>query len=61
MLKAFRCQQFDHTHENKIFDALYDALATHCAATQQDWVLFGNFYVGGRELDALEHFNFHFV
>ena len=53
MLKAFRVQQFEHTHENKVFDALYDALAAHCAVTQHDWVLLGNFYVGGRELDAL--------
>lgn len=53
MLKAFRGQQFEHTHENKVFDELYDVLAAHCAATQQDWVLFGNFHVGNRELDAL--------
>lgn len=53
MLKAFRGQQFEHTHENKIFDALFDALAIHCAATQQNWFLFGNFHIGNRELDAL--------
>ena len=53
MLKAFRGQQFEHTHENKIFDDLHDALATHCATTQQEWALFGNFHVGNRELDAL--------
>lgn len=53
MLKAFRGQQFEHTHENKVFDELYDMLATHCAAAQQDWFLFGNFHVGNRELDAL--------
>lgn len=53
MLKSFRGQQFEHTHENRIFDELYDVLATHCAATQQEWTLFGNFHIGNRELDAL--------
>ena len=53
MLKAFRGSQFEHTHENKVFDALYEALAAHCAATEQDWALLGNFYVGNRELDAV--------
>lgn len=53
MLKAFRGQQFEHTHENKVFDQLYDVLATHCATTQQEWFLFGNFHIGSRELDAL--------
>ena len=53
MLKAFRGQQFEHTHENKVFDELYDVLASHCATTQQEWILFGNFHVGNRELDAL--------
>lgn len=53
MLKAFRGQPFEHTHENKIFDALYDALAEHCIVTEQDWTLLGNFYVGNRELDAV--------
>ncbi len=53
MLKVFRGQPFEHTHENKIFDALYDALTEHCTVTEQDWTLLGNFYVGNRELDAV--------
>lgn len=52
-LKAYRGKQFDHTHENKAFDRLYDALSMHCLSTNQDWRLVANFYVGGRELDAL--------
>lgn len=52
-LSAFRGRPFEHTHENKAFDALYDLLNVHCAATSQSWLLLGNFYVGNRELDAL--------
>ena len=52
-LNAYRGKQFDHTHENKAFDRLYDVLSMHCLSTNQDWRLLANFYVGGRELDAL--------
>lgn len=52
-LKAFRGKPFEHTHENKIFDLLFDLLDSHCTATAQDWLLLGNFFVGSRELDAL--------
>lgn len=52
-LKAFRGNPFEHTHENKAFDSLFDLLDAHCTATSQDWLLLGNFFVGSRELDAL--------
>lgn len=52
-LKTYRGRQFDHTHENKAFNRLYDALSQHCLSTGQDWHLLANFYVGSRELDAL--------
>lgn len=52
-LKAFRGNPFEHTHENKAFDSLFDLLDAHCTATAQDWLLLGNFFVGSRELDAL--------
>lgn len=52
-LKAFRGNQFEHTHENKAFDCLFDLLDAHCTATAQDWLLLGNFYIGSRELDAM--------
>lgn len=52
-LKAFRGKPFDHTHENRAFNNLFDLLDAHCAATGQDWYLLGNFYVGSRELDAM--------
>lgn len=52
-LKAFRGRPFDHTHENRAFNDLFDALQQHCIATEQDWYLLGNFFVGSRELDAM--------
>ncbi len=52
-LKAYRGRQFDHTHENKAFNRLYDELGHHCLSMGQEWHLLANFYVGGRELDAL--------
>lgn len=52
-LKAYRGRQFEHTHENKAFNRLYDDLTQHCLFTGQDWHLLSNFYVGSRELDAL--------
>lgn len=52
-LKAFRGRPFEHTHENKAFNDLFDLLAAHCAVSCQDWYLLGNFYVGSRELDAM--------
>ena len=52
-LKAFRGRPFEHTHENRAFNDLFDALQQHCIATEQDWYLLGNFFVGSRELDAM--------
>lgn len=52
-LRAFRGKPFEHTHENKAFDALFELLDVHCTATGQEWLLLGNFYVGSRELDAM--------
>ena len=52
-LKAFRGRPFEHTHENRAFNELFDLLEAHCAVSSQDWCLLGNFYVGGRELDAM--------
>ena len=51
-LKAFRVRPFEHTRENRAFNELFDLLEAHCAVSSQDWCLLGNFYVGGRELDA---------
>lgn len=52
-LKAFRGRPFEHTHENRAFNELFDLLDAHCSASGQDWYLLGNFYVGSRELDAM--------
>ena len=52
-LKAFRGRPFEHTHENRAFNELFDLLDVHCSDSGQDWYLLGNFYVGSRELDAM--------
>ena len=52
-LKAFRGTPFEHTHENRAFNELFDLLDEHCSVSGQDWYLLGNFYVGSRELDAM--------
>lgn len=52
-LKAFRGSPFEHTHENRAFNELFDLLDEHCSVSRQDWYLLGNFYVGSRELDAM--------
>lgn len=51
--KAFRSEQFSHTHENVIFDKLYDALNTAWKDKDDPLYLFGNFCVANAELDAL--------
>lgn len=53
VLKAFRGRPYEHTHENQAFDQLFDLLDVHCAKTDQNWYLLGNFFVGSRELDAM--------
>lgn len=52
-LKAFCGRPFEHTHENRAFNELFDLLDLHCSDSGQDWYLLGNFYVGSRELDAM--------
>lgn len=51
--KAFRGQPFDHTHENKAFNKLYDLLESAWSKKDETVYLLGNFFVGGREIDAL--------
>ncbi len=51
--KAFRGSVFNHSHENKAFNDLYDLLQQHWSAKDEPLYLFGNFFVGGKELDAL--------
>ena len=51
--KAFRGSAFNHSQENKAFNDLYDLLQAHWSERDEPLFLFGNFFVGGKELDAL--------
>jgi hypothetical protein len=51
--KAFRGSTFNHSHENKAFNDLHDLLQQHWSEQDESLYLFGNFFVGGKELDAL--------
>ena len=51
--KAFRGSAFNHSHENKAFNDLHDLLQQHWSEQDEPLYLFGNFFVGGKELDAL--------
>jgi len=51
--KAFRGSAFNHSHENKAFNELHDLLQQHWADQDDPIYLFGNFFVAGKELDAL--------
>jgi hypothetical protein len=51
--KAFRGNSFNHTHENKAFNALYDMLSAEWEERDEQLYLFGNFFVAGKEFDAL--------
>lgn len=51
--KAFRGSAFNHSHENKAFNDLHDLLEQYCSEQDHSLYLFGNFFVNGRELDAL--------
>lgn len=51
--KAFRGSVFNHSHENKAFNELHDCLQKHWSKQDEPLYLFGNFFVGGKELDAL--------
>lgn len=51
--QAYRGNAFDHTHENKIFNDLSDRLKEVWSQREEPLHLLGNFYVDGREFDAL--------
>lgn len=51
--KAFRRSPFNHSHENKVFNDLYDLLSEQWKDRDDDLYLFGNFFVAGKEFDAL--------
>lgn len=51
--KAFRGSPFNHSHENKVFNDLYDLLSEQWKDRGDDLYLFGNFFVAGKEFDAL--------
>ncbi len=51
--RAFRGAAFNHSHENKAFNDLHDLLQQHWSELDEPLYLFGNFFLGGRELDAL--------
>jgi hypothetical protein len=51
--KAFRGSAFNHSHENKAFNDLHDLLQQHWSEQDEPLYLIGNFFVGGKELDAL--------
>jgi len=50
---AFRGNAFEHTHENHAFNQLHDQLQEAWLSRDEPLYLFGNFFVGGKELDAL--------
>lgn len=51
--KAFRGSSFNHSHENQAFNALYDMLSAEWEERDEQLYLFGNFFVAGKEFDAL--------
>ncbi|MCW8093216.1 NERD domain-containing protein/DEAD/DEAH box helicase [Alteromonas sp. ASW11-130] len=51
--KAFRGQPFTHSHENHAFNTLYDMLSSEWEHRDEELFLFGNFFVAGKEFDAL--------
>lgn len=51
--KAFRGSSFNHSHENQAFNALYDMLQAEWDERDDQLYLFGNFFVAGKEFDAL--------
>lgn len=51
--KAFRGNAFNHSHENQAFNTLYDKLDAEWQDRDEDLYLFGNFFVAGKEFDAL--------
>ena len=51
--KAFRGRAFNHSHENHAFNTLYDMLQAEWDERDDQLYLFGNFFVAGKEFDAL--------
>ena len=51
--KAFRGSAFNHSHENQAFNTLYDKLQAEWQDRDEELYLFGNFFVAGKEFDAL--------
>lgn len=51
--KAFRGSAFNHSHENQVFNALHDMLSAEWEDRDEQLFLFGNFFVAGKEFDAL--------
>lgn len=51
--KAFRGSSFNHSHENQAFNTLYDMLSAEWQNRDEQLYLFGNFFVAGKEFDAL--------
>lgn len=51
--QAYRGNAFDFTHENRVFNKLYDLLAEVWVERDEPLHLLGNFFVDGRDVDAL--------
>lgn len=51
--KAFRGQAFNHSHENQVFNSMFDMLRAEWEHRDEDLYLFGNFFIAGKEFDAL--------
>ncbi|MBM7070662.1 NERD domain-containing protein [Shewanella sp. 202IG2-18] len=51
--KAFLGSTFNHSHENQAFNALHDTLRNDWQDKDEQLYLFGNFFVAGKEFDAL--------
>jgi len=51
--KAYRGSAFNHSHENQAFNQLYDLLKAEWDERDDSLYLFGNFFVAGKEFDAL--------
>ncbi|MBD2298387.1 nuclease-related domain-containing protein [Nostoc sp. FACHB-190] len=52
VIRTYRTQPFETTHENRIFDALLKELKQNWADSEELLILLGNFYCNGSEIDA---------
>jgi len=50
---VYRATEFNHAHENKVFDKLHDLLKAQWAERDEPFYLLGNFFVDDSEIDAL--------